>query len=376
MGAGYSGISGAGNRIYTLMSSGRDENLVALDDRTGEEVWRLRTDDKRRDSFGDGPRSTPTLHGNKVFAVSALGRLWAVDRDTGRPVWDRDLRREFGATVPTWGVSASPVVYQDLLLFNVGGRSGHAVMAFNQDSGDVRWSAESGIPGYSLPLMVDLAGVEQSIFFTGRRLLSLASASGELLWHRPWKTAYDVNAAAPLFIPPDRVFVSSGYDTGASLLRVVEEKGRPAVEELWHVSSMKNQFSSSIYHEGHVYGFDDKQLKCIDVETGADRWRKAGFGHGSLIYIDEHLLVLSDDGRLALIAAEPDHYEEEAVVRIARGKHWTAPSYHRGHLLVRNQRELMSFQIESPASTPPAPPRRRPLVRDARPRGGAASLHP
>ena len=270
-------------------------------------------------------------------------------------MWDRDLRKEFGAMVPTWGVSASPVVDGDLVLFDVGGRRDHGIMAFHKKSGEVAWASDSGIPGYSSPLTVELDGARQSIFFTGSQLISLDPTNGRRHWSKPWKTAYDVNAAAPVHVPPDSVFVSSGYDTGASLLKVMRRDGALDVEEIWHTDSMKNQFSSSIYHDGHLYGFDDKELKCIDAETGEDRWRKIGFGHGSLILLGEHLAVLGDQGTLAVVAADPEGYREYGSFKVARGKHWTAPTYHRGRLLVRNQRELVAFQVGPPAA--PAPPR-------------------
>ena len=357
LGGGYSGIAAVGDKLYTLMSSGSDELLVAFDATDGNELWRLRTDAKRRDSFGDGPRSTPTVNQNRVYAVSALGHLWCADRHSGEVIWDRDLRKEFGAVVPTWGVSASPIVFQDLLLFNVGGRAGHSLMAFDKKNGEVRWQTATGIPGYSLPLTVEVAGMEQSIFFTGTELIAVEPKTGNDLWQLSWKTAYDVNAAAPVWVPPDRLFISSGYDTGAALLQIKNQEGAIKIEELWRSREMKNQFSSSIYHDGHLYGFDNEHFKCIGADDGVTRWRKTGLGHGSLLYADGHLVVLSDGGRLAIVEAAPDRYREKASAQISRGKHWTAPTLQRGRLLVRNQKKLMAFKLGPlQAPQPPEPP--------------------
>lgn len=355
LGGGYSGVTAVGNTLFTLMSRGSDEFLIALDRNTGKEKWRLRTDDKRRDQFGDGPRSTPTVDDGRVFAVSALGHLWCVDQKTGEVIWDRDLRKEFGAIVPTWGVSASPVVKGGLVLFNVGGRNGYSLVAFDKKTGDVRWNTASGMPGYSLPIFVEVDGVEQSIFFTGNQVISVVPSDGSVLWQRSWKTAYDVNAAAPVHIPPDRLFISSGYDTGAALFRIQSRDGGADIEELWRTRSMKNQFSSSVYHDGYLYGFDNEHFKCIGADDGKDRWRKKGFGHGSLLYVDGHLVVLSDKGRLTLVEADPNRYQEKAGAQISRGKHWTAPTFHRGRLFVRNQKSLKAFELGLP--DPPAPPK-------------------
>ena len=345
VGGGFSAVAAAGNRLYTLASEGRDELLLAFDHDDGSEVWRLRTDDKRRDSFGDGPRSTPVVDGERVFAVSALGRLWAVNRHDGTVLWQHDLRRELGAMVPTWGVSASPTVEGDLLLFDVGGRRGHGIVAFDKTNGEIAWATESGIPGYSLPLSVALDGIRQTVFFTGSKVLALNPEDGSTLWSKPWKTAYDVNAAAPVFVPPQGIFISSGYDTGASLFKVEKHDGALTAKEQWHSDTMRNHFSSSVYHDGFLYGFDDKELKCLDARTGHEQWRKVGFGHGTLIYVDGHLVVLGDRGLLALVKATSERYHEVAAAAQGDAKHWTAPTFHRGRLLVRNQRQLTAIQI-------------------------------
>ncbi|MEM9593434.1 MAG: PQQ-binding-like beta-propeller repeat protein [Acidobacteriota bacterium] len=345
LGGGFSGLTATDGHLFTLYSKGGDEFLVALDAATGKQAWSLRTGDERKDQFGDGPRSTPVVDGDRIFAVGALGHLWSVDRGTGEVLWDRDLRKDFGAVVPTWGVSAQPVIHGDLLLFNVGGKPGHAIMAFEKTTGKVRWKTGSGIPGYALPVTFTVGGVEQTAFFTGTALTSVVPTTGEVLWTLPWKTAYDVNAAAPIFIAPDRLFVSSGYDTGAAMLRVKGADGSASVEEVWRSRRMKNQFSSSVYHDGHIYGFDNKNLKCIDAKTGQDRWRKSGFGHGSLFFLDGHFVVLGEKGKMALVEADPTAYKEKAVTRVADGKHWTVPTYYDGKLYVRNEKDLFSFGL-------------------------------
>ncbi|MEM8933094.1 MAG: PQQ-binding-like beta-propeller repeat protein, partial [Acidobacteriota bacterium] len=303
LGLGFSGISAVDGTLYTMFGAEDSEFLVALDASNGAERWRLRLDELRKDQFGDGPRSTPTIDGDRVYAVSALGHFWAVDRKTGKAVWDIPLRKTFGAAVPTWGVSAAPVIHGDLLLFDVGGEKGHGIVAFDKATGAVRWKADTGLPGYSLPITFTAAGREQTVFFTGKKLVSLVPDTGAQLWEYPWKTAYDVNAAAPIFLPPDRLFVSSGYDTGAALLRVVKKGDGLGVEEVWMSRRMKNQFSSSVELDGVIYGFDNKSLKAIQVADGEATWRKSGFGHGSLLLAGDHLVVLGDNGKLALVEA-------------------------------------------------------------------------
>jgi outer membrane protein assembly factor BamB len=345
LGGGYSGLSAVKDRLYTQFSNDKDELLAAFDTKTGKEVWRLRLDAVRRDQFGDGPRATPTIDGNVAYVVSALGRLYAVDRTTGKAIWQHDLQKEYGLVVPTWGVSASPVVVGNLLVHNVGGRADHALMAFDKATGKVAWHADSGIAGYSLPLPITVHGVAMIVFFTGKKIVAVEPKAGGKLWELPWETAYDVNAATPIFIAPDQLFLASGYDTGAVLLKIKAAAGKASFEELWRSRAMKATFSSPVYHEGYFYGFDNKALKCLDARTGKDVWRKTGFGHGSLFLMDGHLVVLGENGRLALAEATPQAYVEKAAMDVAEGKHWTVPTYHDGYLYIRNEESLFAFKM-------------------------------
>ncbi|MEM7350421.1 MAG: PQQ-binding-like beta-propeller repeat protein [Acidobacteriota bacterium] len=346
VGGGFSGLTAASGKLFTLFSHGGRELVAALDAGSGKVLWRYDLDQERRDRFGNGPRSTPTVEGGMVYAVSALGQLVALKADKGEKVWGHDLRRTFGARIPEWGVSASPVVEGDLLLFDVGGKPGHSIVAFDKRTGEVAWSAETDIPGYALPISFSVGGVRQTVFFTGSNVVAVDPASGKTLWKKAWKTAYDVNAAAPLFIAPDKLFVSSGYDTGATLFRIAAAGGKASATEVWKTRGMKNQFSSSIYHNGYIYGFDNKNFKCIDAATGEDKWRKGGLGHGSLFYADGHLVVLSEGGELLLVKATPKAYTEVASSQVAEGKHWTVPTLYDGKLYVRNEQDLYCLKLK------------------------------
>lgn len=345
LGKGYSGITAVGGTLYTQYSNDGDEFLAAYDAASGEQMWKLRLDKERPDQFGDGPRSTPTVDGDLVYAVSAFGHLWAVSKMSGEAAWNVDLAEEYGAKVPTWGVSAAPVVEDGLLLFNVGGKEGYLQAAFDKASGELEWHSGSGKPGYSLPLTITVEDVRQTIIFAGDKVVSIDPATGTEHWSHPWSTAYDVNAAAPVFVPPNQLFISSGYDTGSSLFELSAKDGKASAEVVWSSRRMKNQFSSSVYHDGHIYGFDNRSLKCIVAATGEDVWRKSGFNHGSLFLVDGHLVVLGEKGKLALVEATPESYVEKALFQAAQGKHWTVPTLYGDLLYVRNEKDLIAFQL-------------------------------
>ena len=345
LGGGFSGIVTSGRVLYTQWSKGRDELLGAFDAATGKSLWTLRLDDMRPDQFGNGPRATPVIDGERIYAVSALGKLYCAERASGKTLWSHDLVARFGLQVPTWGVSSPPVVEGELLLHNVGGRAGFLLVGFDKKTGKPVWNAESGLAGYAQPIGFEVAGIRQTLFFAGQKAVAVDPKTGKKLWEIPWSTAYDVNAATPIFIAPDKVFLASGYDTGGALFRIEAAGGKLAPKELWRTRSMKNLHSSSIHLNGFIYGFDNKNLQCIDAATGQSVWRHGGFGHGSLTYVDGHFLVLGENGKLALLEASREAYVELAATQLADGKHWTVPTFADGNLYVRNEENLIALAL-------------------------------
>lgn len=347
LGGGFSGISYADGRLYTMFSEGSDEFLVSLDAASGKEVWRRRVGTTFKDRFGDGPRSTPTVVDGVAYTLGSKGQLAAWKAGDGAAVWSHDLVREYGAGVPTWGVASSPLVEGQLLLVDVGGKKDSSIVAFDKTSGKEVWRAQDDKAGYSAPLAITVGGLRQVLFLTGTRLVALAPEDGRRLWTVPWKTSYDVNASTPVFVPPDGVFVSTGYDVGAVLFKVRVSDGRARVERVWQSREMRNKFSSSVLHEGHLYGFDEGTLKCIEAATGEPNWRTRGLGHGSLIIADGHLIALGDKGILVQAEATPEAYRETGRVRAFEGKTWTVPTLAGGRLYLRDENELISMDLRA-----------------------------
>lgn len=345
---GFSGIAVAGGRAIT-MTGGAGDRLVAFDIADGDALWDARIDDAYRNGQGNGPRSTPTVVGDRVFALSAQGILTAHHVDTGTRIWARNLRDDFGASPPTWGFSTSPLVHGDRLLVEVGGRAGAGIVAFDIADGAEIWRSQGDRAGYSAPIVLELAGTRTAVFFTGERIVGVVPDDGRMLWAAPWTTSYGVNAATPVAVGGDAVFISSGYDVGSAVYRVADG----AIEPVWRNREMKNQFSSSLFYEGYLYGFDNSVLECIDATTGERMWRTRGFGHGSLLYADGHLVILGDGGDLALAEATPAAYREVARTRPFTARTWTMPSLADGILYVRSERELVALDLRDPARTEP-----------------------
>ena len=360
LGRGFSGIAIADGRVFTMFAQGDDEFAVCLDAHTGEEHWRFRTGPYYTETQGgDGPRSTPTVDGELVYVLGAQGQLYALSAASGTKVWEKDLVAEFGSKVPRWGFSTSPLVEGNLLLVEVGGlnsnflvemivdrRASATVVAFDKASGQTAWTALDDKMGYSSPIAFTAGGQRQLAFFTGYSLTGLAPADGQTLWTYPWKTSYDINVATPIFIPPNRVFISSGYDKGAAVVQIGPGE---EVEEIWRNKAMQNQFTTSVYYQDHLYGFHKAVLKCIDPHTGAEKWKARGFGNGTLIAADGHLILLGEQGNLGLAEATPTGFQAKASYPALHGRCWTAPSLAAGRLYLRDESEIICLNIQGAA---------------------------
>jgi outer membrane protein assembly factor BamB len=354
VGEGYSHLVVSKGRLFTLYGEGSGDFAVAYDAATGKPLWRVPLGRKYENGQGNGPRSTPTVDGDVVYVLTATGKLAALNAADGKKIWAHDLREEFDAEPPTWGISTSPLVEGNLLLVDVGGSRGRSLVAFDKKTGKTVWTSQSEMAGYSAPIAITVGGVRQVIFFTGRAVLAVSPKDGKLLWRVPWRTDWDVNAATPIFVPPDKLYISSGYDTGAALFRIEVANGRAGAGEVWQSRRMKNQFSSSVLHNGHIYGFDNSVLKCIVAATGEEKWKESGFGHGSLILAGGQLIVLSERGKLLLVEATPESYREKGTAQVLSGKCWTAPTLAGGRLYLRNEEELVALDWTGATTRPAA----------------------
>lgn len=343
LGDGYSGISITQGKVYTMFAEGNDEFVICLNASDGKEVWRFRSGAKFTEQRGDGPRSMPTVHGDSVFALGAEGKLYALDAHDGKKLWAHHFVEEFDSSVPTWGFSSAPLVEGNLILVEAGGKDEKAIVAFDQKSGDVVWTTHTDEVGYSSPISIDFGGVRQIIFLTSKTLLSLAPENGQIHWKYPWPEG--INIATPIFIPDDKIFISASYDKGAVLLRMIAGEDGIGVEEVWKSRTMKNHFNSSVLQGDYLYGFDNAILTCIKVNTGEEQWRQRGFGKGSLLLADRHLIILGEGGKLALVEATPNEYREKACFQLFDDKCWTVPTLAGGRLYLRNQKEMVCLDL-------------------------------
>jgi outer membrane protein assembly factor BamB len=346
IGGGYASFVIANGRAFTIEQRGPEEVVAAYDVATGRELWTHGWTGAFREFMGgDGPRATPTWSAGRVFALGGEGELRALDEATGRQLWRTNILKDAGASNLQWGMSASPLVVGDTVVVLPGGRNGQSVVAYDRRTGTRVWAALDDQQAYSSPVLVTLGGVEQILVFSASRLMGLSPAGGKLLWEYPWKTQFDINAAQPLVIGDDRVFLSSGYGSGAAVIELSQDAGRFDVREVWRNIRMKNQFTSSVLHEGFIYGLDESILACVDAATGELKWKGGRYGYGQVLLASGHLIVVTEEGELALVQAAPDRHEEIVRFPALEGKTWNHPAMAGGVLLVRNGTEMAAYDL-------------------------------
>lgn len=348
-GGGYASFSIARGRAFTIEQRAGDEVVAAYDVVSGRELWTNAWPTLFAEFMGgDGPRATPTWFDGRVYALGAKGELRCLDEASGRVLWRVNILEDSDAQNLDWGMAASPLIVDDTVIVLPGGRSGQSVVAYDRRTGKRAWAALDDKAGYSSPMLVMLAGVRQVLVFSASRLMGITPDGGEVLWEYPWTTMSDVNVSQPLLVGDNRVFLSSGYGTGAAMLEISGGEGRLAVREVWRNTRMKNRFTSSVLHDGVIYGLDESILAAVDAATGELKWKAGRYGYGQVLLASGHLIVLTEDGNLVLVKANPDRHEELVQFPVLEGKTWNHPAIAGGYLLVRNLAEMAAFDLRLP----------------------------
>ena len=346
IGGGYASFSVAGGRAFTIEQRRTQEVVAAYDVATGLEIWTHAWDgDFKEWNGGDGPRATPTWFDGRVYALGAEGELRVLDASTGAQIWRVNILEDNGVSNLTWGMAASPLVFDDLVVVHPGGPDGRSVVAYDRHTGARRWASLDDKAAYSSPVLATVAGERQILVLTATRLAALGPETGVLRWSHPWPAPNDINASQPVLVGDDRILLSSGYGTGAALVEVRAGVDGFETREVWKHNRLKNRFSSSLVHDGHIYGLDETIMTCLDLETGEVKWKAGRYGHGQLVLASGHLIVLTEAGELALVRATPDGHEERVRFPVLDGKTWNHPVLDDGRLIVRNLAEMAAFDL-------------------------------
>ena len=341
-GGGYSSFAVADGRLYTMGLRGDREFILAFDVDTGKQVWATPHGSAFRNDRGDGPRGTPTVDGEGLYALGGSGDLARLDARTGRVVWTMNVLQKFGGSNITWGISESPLVIGEKVLVNAGG-PGASIVALNKKDGSLVWKSQSDRAGYSSGIPVQIGNTTQVVFFTHTRAVGLDLKDGRLLWEYPRAANNVANAATPV-VRGNRVFISSDYGTGAGL---VEINADGKAQEVYFTKDMRNHHSSSILIGDHLYGFSGGILTAMRFDNGEVAWKDRSVGKGSLVFADGNLYALSENGVVGLIEATPAAYREKGRFRIPQESlpTWSHPVIAGGRLYLRDQDTIFAYDV-------------------------------
>ncbi len=350
-GGGYAGFVVVGPSAVTIEQVGGDEAVVCYDADTGKERWSYGYPALFKEAMGGpGPRATPTIVDGDVYSLGATGVLVRLDGATGKEKWRVNILE--GNDNIQWAMSGSPLVYDQFVVVNPGAQresaKGKAVVAYDRDSGQVRWAAGDRQAGYSSPQLATIAGVRQVLVFDGEAIGSYDAATGKELWSHPWPTHPEVNVAQPLVLDGGRVFISSGYGHGCAMLQVARDGDKWSVQELWHNINLRCKFTSPVQRNGFIYGIDESAggLTCLDAKSGKRQWRDGRYGNGQILLVGDLIVIGSETGNLVLVEADPKAFHELASFRALEGsKNWNHLAIARGRAYVRSHEMMACYEL-------------------------------
>jgi outer membrane protein assembly factor BamB len=366
LGDGYSAIVTDGDALYTMYRppkgvvgtvvskfTGSDpEAVIALDPATGktrwEHVYEAPPKGGMNMEYGPGPHATPLLAGDLVFAVGTSGRLMAIEKATGKERWAQELWDAMGGTVQDRGYSCSPLAYGENVLVTVGGK-GQGVVAFRQRDGQVAWKATDLQPSPSSLMVITLDGQDQLLMFHANGIAGLDPRSGAILWDHPHKTDWGLNIALPIWGEDKLLFVSSAYSGGSRVLQLARVGDKTQVKELWFNNKLRIHHGNGLRIGDHVYGssgdFGPSTLVAMNVRTGEMAWQKRGLAKATALLADGKLVLLDEEGTLALATVTPQDLQIHSQASVFQGRSWTAPTLAGTRLYLRDRTAIKAFDI-------------------------------
>jgi hypothetical protein len=350
VGPAWSSFAVAGNYLFTQEQRADDECVVCYDSRDGKEVWHFSQPSRFFEALGGlGPRATPTLSGNSLYALGAEGWLVKLDVTSGKQNWKADLRQLANTPPPMWGFSSSPLVHEDQVIVHAGGSGDKGVLALSTDDASIMWSVACGQQSY---------GSLQIVRILGQDYLSVLSDQGAHLWqpssgqtvieggHYSWPHS-GYRALQPQIIDGDKMLVATGMGVGTRLVQLQAADQGLRASELWTSRDLKSDFNDFVIYQGHAYGFDDKIFTCIDLQDGKRRWKGGRYAKGQAVLVADSglIVVVSETGDLVLLRATPEGHQELAKIPALDGKTWNHPVIVGDRLFLRNAKEAVCYQL-------------------------------
>jgi outer membrane protein assembly factor BamB len=354
LGRSYSPPVVARGALIAFHRIGDEEVIECLDARTGQSRWNFRYPTRYVDryEYNGGPRSSPAIDGDFVYAYGAEGVLTCLALADGKKVWQRPLNKELEVPQGFFGVGIPPVIEKDIILLNAGGPGGAGVVGINKKTGETLWKASDHGAGYSAPVACTIGGRRMAVFFTKEGLLVVAPDTGKILHELPFRSVYreSVNAASPV-VAGDVIFLSAAYYVGSIALQVMPEG---PLKCLWRdKKNLQNHWATSIYHDGFLYGSNGRheqeaEMRCLDWKTGEVRWTSPrGLGRATFIMAQGHFIAMGERGDLTLIEVNPERYVEKKRVRMLEYPCWGPPVLANNLLYIRNEILMVCLDLRA-----------------------------
>ncbi len=352
LGDGYSGIAAAEGRLYTLYRRGEEEVAVALDAASGKTLWERAYpapfSAEYDMSHGPGPHAMPLVVGPRVFTAGSTGKLSALDAASGALLWQSDLVAGLGGTLRVNGYASSPIAFGDTVIAQVGG-AGHALVAFRQTDGAILWQRHDFRNSASSPLLISLDGQQQLVAFLYAEVVGLDPATGDLLWSHPTPADFGLNVSLPVWGEDGVLFLSSSYGNGSRALKLAHKAAATEVQELWFTNRMRLQFSNAVRLGSRIYGssgdFGPAPFTALDLATGAILWRDRSLARSSTLAVGDHLLLLDEDGNLALASPGETGLTVHARAKLLEAPAWTPPTLVGTTLYLRDRKVIVALDL-------------------------------
>jgi outer membrane protein assembly factor BamB len=350
IGPAWSSVVIVGDRLFTQEQLGDWEAVVCLDAATGRKLWRHKDRARHQDvQGGAGPRATPTFAQGRLFTLGATGILNCLDARTGKRNWSRDLAADAGIRVPMWGFASSPLVVGKRVVVFAGGDTEKTLRAYRMDSGKPAWSSAAGKISYSSPQLASVGGETHLLFVSDAGLFAFDPSSGTGLWQLPTPAGPPglPRAVQPRAVGAGQILFDAGPELGTALIEVAQSHRSWVPTERWISRHMKPSFNDFVVYGNALYGFDGRVLSCIDLRTGRRRWKEGRYGSGQVLLLRDQplLVVVTDEGEVALVAANPNEHQELGRFQAVEGKTWNHPVIAHGRLYVRNAQEIACYEL-------------------------------
>jgi outer membrane protein assembly factor BamB len=369
LGDGYATIAVDDGLLFTMYRVGEDEFAVALDSKTGQTVWEHKSPSpftKVMAEYGPGPHTTPLIVGNHVYTIGTNMVMHCFEKKTGQVAWKHDIANEFGAPIPERGYGCSPIAYKNTVIVPVDrkreggppgaaaadrkeGGEGQMLVAFDAESGSPVWKKQDFEIGYASPILINLAGEEQLVFFSATHLTGLNPSTGDLLWSHPHPTQFGANLSTPLYFGDGIIFCSAAYDSGARAVKLTKKEGKTVPEELWFSKKMRIHHGNAVRVNDFVCGssgdFGPAFFMAVEPKTGNILWRERGFKKANVVQADGKLIILDEDGELALAVATREGLKVQSQAKVGERYAWAAPTLVGKILYIRDRKNIMALDL-------------------------------